>query len=171
MGERLLRRSAKVTLDDLKAASELVAIEDKIASDRETIKRSLGSFYGGEDPDFEGAERAVETAEKALKIAGRARAPKALRDNLCAGTKPSKELSLVGRKVRGSISSWRSDTRKLRGLLPMRRVPTTGKPMQRSAFKDLASWAHDLCERLESLSRISAEALVTRTSLAKKCEK
>ncbi|MCW3979588.1 MAG: DUF4011 domain-containing protein [Candidatus Bathyarchaeota archaeon] len=154
----------ETALDDLRAAKELVALEERIASEREEIRKILCSFYAGEDPDFESAERAIETAERALKIIGRGRASKALRDNLCAGTRPSKELLHVGGRVKKSISVWRSETRKLRRLLPMRKLPSTGRSMLRSTFTELAEWAHDLRERLDSLSRVSAESLVTRIS-------
>ncbi|KON31136.1 hypothetical protein AC482_01795 [miscellaneous Crenarchaeota group-15 archaeon DG-45] len=151
-------------LDDLRAARELVDTERKIVSDREIVQRRLGSFYTAEDPDFEGAERAIQTTEQALHIIGRAKAPKALRDNLCVGNQPNKEVVQLGRALRESLSGWRSATRKLRGLIPLRRVPTTGKSMQRSTLKEVEDWAHYLSERLDSLSRVAAEALATRIS-------
>ncbi len=151
-------------LNDLRAAWELVALEKKLASNRETAKKRLGTFYRGEDPNFESAERALQTAGKALRIVDRARAPKTLRDNLCTGTQPSKEILLVGRRLRHFLSEWRSTTRNLKGLVPIRRIPTTGKSMRKSNLQEVTDWAYELSERHSNLSNLSAEALATRIS-------
>jgi truncated hemoglobin YjbI len=154
----------ETVLDDLKAARELVALEGKLASNREIARKRLGSFYAGEEPDFESAERALQTAKKALRIVGRSRAPKALRDNLCAGTQPSEEILLVNRRLRDSLSEWRAETRRLKRLIPARLIPTTERSMLKSTLQEVKDWAHEVDERLASLSRVSAEALATRIS-------
>ncbi|TET71000.1 DUF3320 domain-containing protein, partial [Candidatus Bathyarchaeota archaeon] len=154
----------ETVLEDLKTARELKAVEAGLDSNRDATRKTLGVFYEGEEPDFEGAEQALKTAEKAIRIAGRARAPKALRDNLCAGTKPSEELVSVGGRLRGALSKWRSETRRLRRLVPSRRVPTTGTSLRKSTLEELEGWAGGTVERLSRLSRVGAEALATRLS-------
>ena len=154
----------ETVLEDLKTARELKAVEAGLDPNRDATRKTLGVFYEGEEPDFEGAEQALKTAEKAIRIAGRARAPKALRDNLCAGTKPSEELVSVGGRLRGALSKWRSETRRLRRLVPSRRVPTTGTSLRKSTLEELEGWAGGTVERLSQLSRVGAEALATRLS-------
>ncbi len=149
-------------LDDLKTARELVQLQRKLAEGQEDAKKALGSYYTGDRPDFEAAEKALETAETAIKIAGRARAPKALRDNLAAGTKPGKDLLEVGHRLRDSLAAWRKRTREVGGLVPPRRIPTSGKSLEKSTFKEIDEWAYKVGERLGALSRTSAEALATR---------
>jgi len=66
----------ETALEDLKTAKELKTVEGELASNRGAVRKALGVYYEGEEPDFEGAERALQTAAKAIRIAGRARVPK-----------------------------------------------------------------------------------------------
>jgi hypothetical protein len=151
-------------LDDLKTARELKAVYSDLDSNRGSIRKILGVYYEGNEPDFEGAEQALQVAEKAIRITGRARAPKALRDNLCVGTKPQEDLISVNDRLLAALSKWRSETRRLRRLIPTRRVPTTKRSLRKSTLEELEDWARETVERLSQLSRVGAEALATRIS-------
>ncbi|UCH56590.1 MAG: DUF4011 domain-containing protein, partial [Candidatus Bathyarchaeota archaeon] len=154
----------ETVLEDLRNARELKTLEASLESNRPSARRALGIYHHGEEADFAGAEKALQVAAKAIRIVGRARSPKALRDNLCAGTQPGGELNTVSSRLSGSLTSWRTVTRRLKGLAPYRRLPTSGRSMQKSSLKELEDWANDLQDRLSQLSRVSAEALVTRIS-------
>lgn len=156
-------RTPENVLDDLRAAKELIVLEERMASRREALRKRLRSYYREEGPDFAAAERALKTAEKALRIAGRARAPREMVKNLSAGSEPSEELLRLGRRLRDSLAEWRSATRKLRKLIP-KRLPTTGRSLRSSPLREVADWAAETSDRLASLARISATPLATCTS-------
>jgi hypothetical protein len=151
-------------VEDLRAASELVALEEKLDAGLDGARRTLRSYYADDEPDFEGVKRALDVADKALKLTGRSRAPKLLRDNLVKNTSPVEELVVARKKISDSLASWRSTARSLRGLIPQRRLPNSGRSISKSPLGNLEEWARDLEERLSSLSRTSAEALATRKS-------
>ena len=154
----------ETVLEDLGTARELKAVEAELESNRDANRRILGVFYEGEEPDFEGAEKAFQVAGKAFRITGRARAPKALRDSICAGTRPGEELISVSDRLHEALSKWRSKTRRMRMLIPSRRVPTTGRSLRKSTLEELEGWSRDVVERLSQLSKVGAEALATRIS-------
>ena len=149
-------------LEDLKTARELKDLLAELDSNREKYQRVLGAFYKGEEPDFEGAERALRIAMRAIRIIGKKRAPKALRDNLCAGTSPNEELVQASRRLHDSLSTWSSKTRKLKQLVLFKQMPTTGHALQKSALNEVEDWANEALDRLSRLERASAEALATR---------
>ncbi|MGD2200760.1 MAG: DUF4011 domain-containing protein, partial [Candidatus Bathyarchaeota archaeon] len=151
-------------LEDLKAAKELRDLEAKLESGKEQARRTLQDYFRGDDPDFKGAEEAMEIAEKVIRISGRKRTPKALRDNLCSGTEPGKRLVQIAGVLNSNLEAVRSDTRRLRSLIPSKRIPQTGKPMRISPLQDIVDWADDTLERLSILERGSSEALATRIS-------
>jgi len=157
-------RMPETILEDLRAARELIALEEKMASSREAVRRSLKSYFRGDVPDFASAERALKMAEKAIRIAGTTRAPKEMVENLSVDSKPSEELLSLGRRLCDSLTEWRSATKKLSGLIPARRLPTTRRSLRRSPLRGVSDWAAEVAERLASLSRISGEALAARTS-------
>ena len=154
----------ETALEDLKTAKELKTVEGELGSNRGAVRKALGVYCEGEEPDFEGAELALQTASKAIRIAGRARAPKALRENLCAGTQPTEDLISVGDRLRKALTGWRSETRRLRRLIPSKKILATGLSLRKSTLGELEDWAGDAVERLSQLSRVGAEALATRTS-------
>ncbi len=149
-------------LDDLRAVKELVDLERGLTEGREDARKLLRSYFNGAEPEFNSAQKALGIAESALRLMGRSRAPKELRDSLVVGTKPSEELLSVSRRLSDSLSPWINRSRRLTRLVPQRRMPSTGKPMQRSSLEEVADWARQVDERLSSLSRVSAEALATR---------
>jgi hypothetical protein len=150
------------TIEDLKAARELRELLKRLEANLERSRKTLGIYYQGEEPDFDGAEKALKNASKALRIAGTARAPKALRDNLSALSKPGEDLLRHSEDLSGYLSAWRADSRKLRGLLPSKRMPNSGASMRKSSLREVESWAVDSLRKLTNLSRISSEALATR---------
>ncbi|MCW3992699.1 MAG: DUF4011 domain-containing protein [Candidatus Bathyarchaeota archaeon] len=157
-------RMPETALKDLMAARELVAVEEKMASRREAVRRSLKTYFRDDEPDFASAERALKMAERALRIAGIARAPKEMVENLSRGSKPRKELQRLGRRLRDSLAEWRSATKKLRQMIPTRRLPMTRRSLRRSPLRGVSDWAAEVVERLASLSRISGEVLAARKS-------
>ena len=158
------RRMPETALEDMRAARELVALEEEMASRREDLRRLLGSYYRDDGPDFASAERALKVAERALRAAGTARAPRGMVENLAAGSRPSEELLRRGRGLRNSLAGWRSETRKLRGLIPTRRLPTTRRSLRRSPLRGVADWAAEVVDGLGALSRASSGALSARVS-------
>jgi len=149
-------------LEDLRAAKELADLERGLAEGRDDARKLLRSYFTGAEPDFDSAEKALGVAENALRLMGRARAPKELRDSLVVDTKPGEELLSVSRRLNEALSPYVNRSRSLTRLVPQRRMPSTGKPMQRSTLEEVADWARQVDERLSSLSRVSAEALATR---------
>ncbi|MFQ6053763.1 MAG: hypothetical protein ACE5OO_06020, partial [Candidatus Bathyarchaeia archaeon] len=157
-------RVPDTVLEDLAAARELLALEGRMASRREALRRSFRSYYREDGLDFASTERALRIAEKALKIVGGARAPRELVENLSAGTVPDERLLRLGRKLRASLSEWASSTRSLRGLIPTRRLPTTGRSLRSSPLHGVADWAREVAEGLATLSNVAGEALAARRS-------
>jgi len=149
-------------IEDLKAARELRELLGRLDANLERSRKTLGNYYRGEEPDFDGAEKALKNASKALRIAGTARAPRALRDNLSAPSKPGEALLRHSEELSSSLSAWRADSRKLRGLLPSKRMPNSGASMRKSSLQDVKSWAVNSLQKLANLSRLSSEALATR---------
>lgn len=152
----------ETAVEDLKAARELRGLQERLDANLGRSRKTLGAYYQGEEPDFDGAEGALKNASKALRIAGTARAPRALRDNLSALSKPSESLLRHSEDLSRSLSAWRADSRKLRGLIPSRRLPNSGTSLRKSVLREVESWAVDSLQKLTSLSRISSEALATR---------
>ena len=151
-------------VDDLVAAQELVAIEEKMASRRDTVRKSLNSYYREDGPDFTSAERALKNAEKALRIAHTAKATRGMVENLSAGSKLSEELLGLGSMLRNSLAEWKSATKRLKQLIPARRLTTTKRSLRTSSISGVSDWASEVAERLASLSRVSGEALAARVS-------
>jgi hypothetical protein len=152
----------ETVIEDLKAARELRDLLKRLDANLKRSRKTLGVYYRGEEPDFDGAEGALKNASKALRITGTARAPKALRDNLSALSKPEEGLLQRSEELSSSLSAWRADSRKLRGLLPSQRMPNSGTSMRKSSLREVESWAVDSLQQLTNLSRISSEALATR---------
>jgi len=152
-------RFPETAVEDLKAAREL---RGRLDANLGRSRKTLGVYYQGEEPDFDGVEEALKNASKALGIAGTARAPKALRDNLSALSKPGESLLQHSEELSSALSAWRADSRKLRGLIPSRRMPNSRASMRKSSLREVESWAADSLQKLTNLSRISSEALATR---------
>jgi hypothetical protein len=153
---------SETAVEDLKAARELRELLKKLDANLERSRKTLGVYYRGVEPDFEGAEEALKNASKALRIVGTARAPKALRDNISALSKPGENILRYSEELSSALSAWRADSRKLRGLLPSKRMPNSGASMRKSSIREAESWAVDSLQQLTNLSRISSEALATR---------
>ncbi|MBS7637464.1 hypothetical protein KEJ49_01025, partial [Candidatus Bathyarchaeota archaeon] len=151
-------------LEDLKAVEELRTLEEEIASRREELRRVMKSYYRDPTPDFNSAGEALKNAWKALKITGGGRIPPGVALNLAAGSRPSEELLLAGRRLRAALNEWRLRTLKLRDLLPYGELPNTGKPLTKSSFDMVAEWSSELARRLSSLNEVCAPALSSRTS-------
>jgi len=149
-------------VEDLKTAQELAAHKVKMEEVSESTRKEMTSFYHNDIADFEAAEKAIKTAEKALKLSGRARTPKILRDNLVIGTKPSNDILKLGKKLNRSINKWLKESRNLKSLVPVNKLPITKKSMQKSSFNELSEWATQTRQQLDSLTRTSSEALATR---------
>ena len=156
-------RSSFNILEDLRSAKELKSLLEKIEASHENDVKALGPYYR-DDSNLEEAEKAVKTAERVIIIFREKRVPKTLRDNLCYGTTPSEELIQTGFKVKDSISQWTKETDMLKQLIPLRRMPNTGKQLKRSDLKDVTEWSYEVSERLNRLEQVSAEALATRLS-------
>ncbi|MBC8225245.1 DUF4011 domain-containing protein [Candidatus Bathyarchaeota archaeon] len=152
----------ETAVEDLKAARGLRGLLERLDANLEGSRKTLGVYYQGEEPDFDGAEEALKSASKALRIAGTARAPRALRDNLSALSKPVEDLLRHSEELSSSLSAWRADSRKLRGLIPSRRMPNSGASMRKSSLLEVESWAVDSLQKLTSLSRLASETLATR---------
>jgi hypothetical protein len=152
----------ETAIEDLKTARELRELLKKLDTNLEYSRNTMGIYFQGEAPDFEGAEEAFKNASKALRIAETIRAPKALRNNLSALSKPGEFLLRYSEELSSSLSAWRSDSRKTRGLLPSRRIPNSENSMRKSSLREVESWAVDSLQQLTNLTRISSEALATR---------
>lgn len=150
-------------LEDLKAVKELRTLEQEIASRREDLRRVMKSYYRDPTPDFNSAREALKNAWKALKITRR-QIPPGVVLNLTAGSRPSEELLLTGRRLRAALSEWRQRTLKLRGLLPYGKLPNTGKPLTKSPLDLVAEWSSELARRLTSLNEVCTPALSLRIS-------
>jgi hypothetical protein len=152
----------ETAVEDLKIAKELRELLKRLDANLEHTRKTLGVYYRGDEPDFDGAEEALKNASKSLRIAGTARAPKALRDNLSALSKPGEALLRRSDELSSALSTWRADTRKLRKLIPSRRMPNSASSMRKSSLREVESWAMDALQKLTNLLRISSEALATR---------
>jgi hypothetical protein len=152
----------ETAVEDLKVARELRGLLERLDTNLEFSRKTLGVYYQGEEPDFDGAEKALKNASKALRIIGTARAPKALRDNLSALSKPTENFFRHSKDLTNSLSTWRTDTRKLRGLIPSKRMPNSGTSIRKSSLREVESWAVDALEKHTNLMRISSETLATR---------
>ena len=149
-------------VEDLKAARELRGILEKLDANLEKARKTLGIYYKGKDPDFDGAEVALKNASNTLRLAGTSRAPKTLRDNLSVYSEPNETLLRYSEALSGSLTEWRADERKLRGVLPSKLMTNSGVSMRKSGFREVESWAMDSLEKLVNLSRLSSGALATR---------
>lgn len=151
-------------LEDLKAVRELRTLEEEIALRREALRRVMKSYYRDPTPDFNSAGEALRNAWKALKITGGGKIPPGVAPHLTAGSRPSEELLLTGRRLKAALNEWRQRTLKLRGILPYGRLPNTGKPLTKSPLDMVAEWSYELARRLSSLDEACAPALSSRTS-------
>ena len=155
-------KTPETVVEDLKTAKDLVTHKAKMVKMSESTRKRFASFYFDDTLDFEAADRAIKIAEKALKLSGRSRIPKILRDNLVIGTKPSNEILNLGNQLDKSISKWVKDSRRIRSFIPLNKLPNTKKSMQKSSFNDLTEWAKQSRNQLDNLLKTSSEALATR---------
>jgi hypothetical protein len=146
-------------IQDLKTAKKIQDQNDKIAQNQEKNKKILGPYFN-EKPRLEEAEKALKTALRVVKILGKSRVPKALRDNLCQGTDPNKKLIEESLILKGLLSKLRRDSSKLRKILP-KQMPNTSKTLRKSTISDVQDWAYEAQERLTQLEKVGAQALVT----------
>ena len=150
-------------LQDLRSAKELKELLAMISSEQGEAKSKLGSYYKQGEPDFDGAKEAINVAKEVLHLVGSSKAPKALRDNLCIGTKPSEELLNSSKSLNESLSRWRAESKKLREILP-ERLPGKKIRITNALLKELKEWVTDLENRLNALREASTQALITATS-------
>jgi hypothetical protein len=158
-------RSGKIPksiLDDLRAARELVDLQSEIDVKREKLRTSLKSYFRGGEPDFAAASEALRIAERALRIVKADRAPAGVVENLSVGSSPNMELLSLGKALRGSIRDWKSATRRLGRLVPVKRLPNTGRSLTGSPVAGVVEWANEMNVRLADLSKSSVEPLATR---------
>jgi superfamily I DNA and/or RNA helicase len=158
-------KSGKVpetVLNDLQTAHELKELLSKIASEHAETEKKLGSYFKSGYIDFNGAEKAVGVAKEALDISGFARAPKALRDNLCKGTNPAEELIISSNKLKESLKNWRNKSKEFDSLLP-EKIPN-GKKILDTPLQELKSWIIDIASKLKDLQEETNDALVTAST-------
>ena len=146
-------------LQDLTYAIELKALMKTIASQREEARNKLGSYSREGDPDFEAAEEAMRNAGEALRLIGSQRAPKLLRDNLCAGTKPAEILLGYSQSLGDSLRRWRTTSKPLRHLFP-KKLPGDERRFKDLPLDELKNWASDLSRRLNTLREATRPALI-----------
>jgi very-short-patch-repair endonuclease len=146
-------------IEDLKTAIELNTLNIEIASSLENTRKILRPYYNDE-PDIEGAEKALETAIRVIRILGKSRVPKTLRDNLCYDTEPSKDLVQSSKTLKDLLSSLRKESIQLNKILP-KTLPNTGKSLRKSILRDVEDWAKEGSERLSQLEKVGATAYVT----------
>ena len=145
-------------IEDLKTALELINLKNEIASSWDNSRKILGPYYNDEG-EIEGAEKALKTATQVIKIIGKSRVPKALRDNLCYDTKPSKGLVDSSEKLKALLSSLRKESNQLKKVLP-KTLPNTGKPQRKSTLIETQNWAKEASERLADLDIAGTTAYV-----------
>ncbi len=166
----LLSRMSRVqtplngAIEDLKALRELRALEGEIASRREALRRAMRSYYRDPTPDFQSAEEALKNAWKALKLTGGRQVPPGVAVNLAVGSRPSEELLLLGRRLNACLEGWRQKALKLKGLLPYRKLPNTGRPLRKSTLDEVAAWSSELARRLSLLNEACAPVISLRSS-------
>ena len=153
---------SETIVQDLKTAKALSTLQESLRSGEESARRDLGVYYTGDEPDFTASEKAIAVAENTIKLSGRARIPKILRDNLVAGQKPSKELLSLGSRLQDSINVWLKNTQQLKELIPSNKLPTSKKSIQKSNLTEVVEWSKEVKIRLASLGKTGSEALATR---------
>ncbi len=149
-------------IEDLKTARQLQKLLNKLESQDEKLKQVLGIYFGSDESNFIDADHALKNATKALRIAGTARAPKALRDNLSANSKTDEKLISQSTELSRVINHWKADMSKLKGLIPSRSLPNTKNTLLKSNLEYVEFWASDALEKFTGLTKVSSEVLVTR---------
>ena len=150
---------SELVIEDLKTALEYNILRFDIASSIEKYGKTLGP-YSGEAYDIEGAEKAVETATRVIKILGNSRIPKTLRDNLCYGTEPSQELIQTDKKLKTLLTNLRKESNQLKKILPIKLV-NTGKSLRKSSLEKVSDWSREGSERLSRLEGAGGPVYVT----------
>ncbi len=150
-------------ISDLKTAHELKELLSKINTEQAETEKKLGSYYKTDYIDFNGAEKAVRIAKEALITSGSARAPKALRDNLCIGTTPTEELVTSAKKLRESLQKWRNKSKEFEILLP-EKIPNHKNKILDSPLPTLKEWIINLAYKLKELQEETNDALVTAST-------
>jgi hypothetical protein len=149
-------RVPESVIEDLKTALEYNKLRLDIASSIKKYGKILGP-YCSEALDIEGAEKALETATRVIKIIGKSRIPKTLRDNLCYGTEPSQELIQTDKKLKTPLTDLRKESNQLKKILPIK-LANTGKSLRKSNLEKVSDWAIEGSERLSRLESVGAPA-------------
>lgn len=150
-------------IQDLISVKELKKLYEKVEKEQEINKKILGVYYSKENIKFQSIEEAIKNAKYILKILKKTRASKKLRDNICVGTVPKKELLEQVKTLKSNLNSWMADKKNLKELLPIK-IPNTNTPLTEASLYELEKWATELNLLLKILNNTSQPALITKIS-------
>jgi hypothetical protein len=150
---------AESIIEDLKIASELNKLNIEILSSLDKSRKIFDVFFN-QDLDIEGAEKALVTANRVIRIIGKSRVPKALRDNLCYDTEPSNDLIKSGDQLKALLSGFNKESNNLKKILP-KVLPNSGKSLRKSSLQEVLDWVKESSERLSRLETVGASVYVT----------
>ena len=150
-------------LSDLRLLSNLMDLEKKIGAGAERAQTLLGRWYGQYDTDFSRIELAVTVAKEVCAATEGHPTPSLIR-TIALGTQPPTSLVKIAAHLRDGLASWEDATSELPEILPLRRIPSTGLPIEQSLLDDVMSWAKGSLGQLASLSRLIDSIQVTLRS-------
>jgi hypothetical protein len=145
--------SPKEVLADLRSLCDLADLEAKIEAAADRNRNLLGDWYRGSDTNFPRIESAIAvTRDVFAAITGRP--SEKLIAAVVVGSRPSSAVSKAATLVREGLAKWEEESRNLPQILPLNRIPLTGRPVDQSQLDDLMRWAKGAVGSLASFAQL-----------------
>lgn len=129
--------------EDLKAARELVRLENLIVARTEQAKSLLGSWYRGPQTNFIGIRVACEAVKRVNELTER-QPSEELKFAVSAGTAARPEVKAAVDRLKASLQQYEELFASTQTLLPIDRIPVSKLPLTDSNFEDLVQWVSEI---------------------------